>query len=138
MTEPAQTPGQVFSRVALASAAIAVGIALVAGAVYWLVAGQDAAVAAAIGAALPGLVIGSLAGLMYATRDASPSVLAAAVLGGFLVLMIVLIAVLWGLGQWEGFPRAPLGVAALVSIVAILTASWVIVGRSRVPYAGPK
>lgn len=138
MADPLQTPGQVFARVAMASAAIAVAVAVLAGGAYWLLAGQDAAVAAAIGAALPGLVIGSLAGLMYATRDASPSVLAAAVLGGFLVLMIVLIAVLWGLGQWEGFPRAPLGVAALVSIVAILAASWAIVGRSRVPYAGPK
>ncbi|MDP9408113.1 MAG: hypothetical protein M3P95_09660 [Actinomycetota bacterium] len=109
----------------------------VAAGVGWLVAARPGLVGALIGLALPALVLGVTLAAALLTRRSRPEVLAAAVLGSYLlklVLVLVVLAVLRGLDSYD---RPVLGVTALVGLAVALVAESAAMVRAKVPYVTP-
>ena len=103
----------------------------------WLVAARPGLVGALIGLALPALVLGVTLAAALLTRRSGPEVLAAAVLGSYLlklVLVLVVLAVLRGLDSYD---RPVLGVTALVGLAVALVAESAAMVRAKVPYVTP-
>ena len=103
----------------------------------WLVAGRPGLLGALIGLALPALVLGVTLAAALLTRRSRPEVLAAAVLGSYLlklVLVLVVLAVLRGLDSYD---RPVLGVTALVGLAVALVAESAAMVRAKTPYVTP-
>lgn len=114
----------------LALAPVAVG----AGA---LVAGRRGALGAVLGLALPALVLAVTLAAARLTRGARPEVLAAAVLGSYLLKLVLVIAALAVLRGLDSYDRPVLGVTALVGLTLALVVEALAVTRARDPYVEP-
>ena len=103
-----------------------------------LVAGRAGVWGALLGLALPALVLVVTLGAALATRRSRPEVLAAAVLGSYLLKLVLVIAVLAVLRGLDGYDRPVLGVTALVGLTVALVAEAVATVRAKVPHVTPE
>lgn len=103
-----------------------------------LVAGRPGLWGALLGLALPALVLGVTLVAALATRRSRPEVLAAAVLGSYLLKLVLVIAVLAVLRTLDGYDRPVLGVTALVGLTVALVAEAAATVRAKVPYVTPQ
>ena len=131
------TPGdQVVSMVRAGLLALLV-LAPVAAVLGGLVAGRPGVLGALLGSALPALVLVVTLGAGLATRRSRPEVLAAAVLGSYLVKLVLVLVVLAVLRGLDTYDRPVLGVTALVGLAIALVAEAAATVRARVPYVQP-
>lgn len=134
---PAVVPADAVARMVRSGLLTLLGIApvaLVAGAV---VAGREGVLGALAGVALPAMVLGVTLAAARLSRGARPEVLAAAVLGGYLVKLVLVIAVLAVLRSLDGYDRPVLGVTALVGLAVALVAEARAMVTARIPYVEP-
>jgi hypothetical protein len=125
-------------RRALGFGAIASVLALpIATLVGYLVAGGSGAWGALIGMAIPICFFAITAGTALATARMGPTTLGAAVLGSWLVKILLLLVVLAALRDADFYNRMMLFVMLLLGTAGFLVLEAVIVTRTRVPYVEP-
>jgi hypothetical protein len=133
--EPAPADGVV--RMVRAGLLTLLALAPVACAAGALLAGAPGVRGALLGLALPALVLAVTLGAALATRRSRPEVLAAAVLGSYLLKLVLVLAVLAVLRGLDSYDRPVLGVTALVGLAVALVAEAAAMTRAKVPYVQP-
>lgn len=117
---------------------ITVIIAVLASIIGVIVAGVPGIWGALIGAAMAFVFFAITAVLMYFTADSGPTVMAGAVLGGFLVKIAGLIGVTAALRGMDFYNPWVLFVTLAVAACASLVVDVVTVQRARLPIIDPK
>lgn len=112
-------------------------VAALAGALGWLIAGGAVGVSIGVGCALAVAFFGvtSIAALL--TRRLGAQVLAAVVLGGWLLKLLALIVILGVIVDLTGLQRIPFALALVLTTVVYLMMQAVVVLRVRQPYVVP-
>jgi hypothetical protein len=100
----------------------------------WLVRGEAGLWAGVVGALLPLGFFGVTVVVALASARMSATSLGVAVLGSWLVKMVLLIVVLVLLRDAQFYDRTVFGVVLLLGIVAALAVEALVVVRTRVPY----
>jgi len=103
-----------------------------------LLSGVAGVVGATLGLMLPALMLLVTLGAAWATRRSRPEALAAAVLGSYLLKLVLVIAILVVLRGLGGYDRSSLGGALLIGVAIALVAESFAMVRARVPYVEPR
>lgn len=106
--------------------------------VGFLLDGSAGAWGALLGLLIPFAFFSVTAAVALLTVRTRPEILGAAVLGSWLLKIIILIAALVPLSQADFYNRAIFFVALLLGTVGFLTAEAMIVLRTKVPYVEPR
>ncbi len=109
----------------------------VAGGLGWLIAGRAGLWGGLLGIALPVVFFAITVVVALATARTPPSTLGIAVLGSWVVKIVVMLAVLVALRGQRFYDRGVLFGVALAGTVGFLLLEVIIVNRSRVPYVEP-
>ncbi|HEY8372387.1 MAG TPA: hypothetical protein VIL00_06550 [Pseudonocardiaceae bacterium] len=130
------TAGAMRSVLRLAGLALAVGtpVALLAG---WLVAGAAGLWGALLGVAVAAVFLLVTVVVMIVTSNSSPNVTAAALLGSWLLKVVLMMGALWVLRGMTFYHRTVFGVVAIVAMVVLLAAETRAVLAARTPYVEP-
>lgn len=136
-TEPSQSLLRPMHKVLRASLLwIVIGIPIAAGLGY-LAAGSAGMWGALLGLAMPVIFFSITAVVAVVTARMSPQLLGAAVLGSWLLKLVVLIAFLAVIADQDFYSRGALFAALLVGTIAYLVVEAVIVTRTKVLYVEP-
>jgi hypothetical protein len=121
-------------RVGLVALLVALPVALLAG---WALDGTAGLWGALIGMGIATVFFALTVGVALGTARLDVTALGAAVLGSWLVKMILLIVVLVLLRDADFYSRPVLFVTLLLATVGALVLEAVVVSRTRVPYTEP-
>jgi len=110
---------------------------VVLGGLGWLIGGAELGWSVLLGLALPVGFFGVTTMAAVLTGRLGPQVLAAAVLGGWLLKILVLLAVLSVVVEAGGLLRVPFALTLLAGSLTYLTVQAVVVLRARQPYVEP-
>jgi hypothetical protein len=109
--------------------AAAVGLACTVG--YWVVAGPSAAGAALLGLALVAVFFGIDVLVLRSTRNAQPAVTAAALMSEYVIKVVLLAALLWGLSESTDLDLQATAVTVVITTIAGIVAVTVSAMRAR-------
>jgi hypothetical protein len=115
----------------------AVTLLVVAIPVGWVIAGMPGVWAALLGVAIPVLFLGITAAVALFTARLSPSTLGAAVLGSWLLKIVVLLLALIALDGRDFYSRGVFFVVFLLGTAGFLVVEALVVVRTKVPYVEP-
>lgn len=124
-------------RTVLVGYAVALVALPLAAAIGWAVAGAAGAWGGLLGIAVPVGFLSVTAVVALATARLEPAKLGAAVLGSWLLKVILLIAVLAALRPADFYSRGVFFAAFVVATVGYLVLEAVVVTRTRTPYVEP-
>lgn len=113
------------------------GLAVLGGVVGYLIAGMPGVWGALVGAALAGLFCGATVVSMMFTVGKGAAATGAVVMGGWLVKMAILIAVLAVLSRQDFYDRWVLMVVVMVGAIGSAVLDYRAVKDGRVPYVQP-
>jgi hypothetical protein len=136
MTAPAGLVVPMRRTLRLAALA-AVVLLVVAIPVGWAVAGTPGVWGAILGVAIPVLFLGITAAVALFTARLSPSTLGAAVLGSWLLKIVVLLVALVALDGRDFYSRGVFFVVFLLGTAGFLVVEALVVVRTKVPYVEP-
>lgn len=119
-------------------ALVAVALALVAGVIGGILVGWPGVLGALIGAFIAFVFFAVTAAAMYFTAESSPSVLAATVLGSFLLKMVFLIGAVMLLKPLDFYDPWVLFITLVVGAFASLAVDVVTVNRAKLPIIDEK
>jgi hypothetical protein len=105
--------------------------------VGWAIAGTAGIWGAVLGVTVPVLFLGITAAVALLTARLAPSMLGLAVLGSWLLKIVVLLAVLIALDGRDFYARGVFFVAFLLGTAGFLVVEALVVTRTRVPYVEP-
>lgn len=128
---------QVYRRALTVTCVTLAGLAVVAGAVGWLIADAAGLIAGIVGAAVAALGAVPTQVAMLIAHKKSSQALAGIVLFAWLGKMVIIVIALVALGSIEDFHRPMFGVTVAVGLVASLGIDLWSLQRSRVPYVEP-
>lgn len=129
----AATSKELFRKVLIQSSLLVAGVAIVGGVLGWLFAGQDGLVSAAIGSGMT-LVFSSLTVLsVWFGGRLSLGGFFGVVLGGWVLKLVIFIALVAGLKGAEFINGPTLFFTLVASILGTLTLEAAAVMRSRIP-----
>jgi hypothetical protein len=136
---PMSTAAPILQRALLYDAVLAVGIAVVGGAVGWLVAGMPGLVSALLAAGLTVVYFGlTAATILLAVRVSRGALFSTVffgiVLGGWLVKLLVFLVLVVVLSRASFIEPYVFFVTIVVGVIGSLTADVIAFQRSRVPY----
>ena len=135
--EVAQATSSVF-RNALIGMLILVGVVSVLGSVVGFIVDGTAGVwGALLGAALTLVFSGTTVVSMLKTAQSSAQTMAMVVLGGWVGKMIVLVAALAVLGNYEFYNKYVFAAVLLVGVMGSVALDYRAVAKGRVPYVSP-
>lgn len=138
---PAQTPAKkdVFTRILIGGAVLALAIAVVGGIVGFAVDGGRGLLSAVIGSAMALVFLGLTAGsILFANRFQSspiyPTLFFSVVLGAWLLKFVVFLAVAMVLKEQQWINLVVLFVTVIVGVVGTLVMDMIVITRARVGY----
>ncbi|WP_062463659.1 hypothetical protein [Demequina soli] len=132
------TAEEALYRRALRLTAIVLGaLAVVGGAVAWIVVGPDGALAAVVGAAVAALGALPTQYAMLKGHTRPPHVMAGIVAFSWLGKMLVIIVALLVLQGVDSFHRPSFAATAVVGLLAGLVVDVSLLRKSRIPYVEP-
>ncbi|RII93208.1 hypothetical protein [Clavibacter californiensis] len=138
---PAQTPAKkdVFTRILIGGALLALAIAVVGGIVGFAVDGGRGLLSAVIGSAMALVFLGLTAGsILFANRFQSspiyPTLFFSVVLGAWLLKFVVFLAVAMVLKEQQWINLVVLFVTVIVGVVGTLAMDMIVITRARVGY----
>jgi hypothetical protein len=121
-------------RLAALGAVVLVAVAVPVG---WAIAGMPGVWGAVLGVTVPVVFLGITATVALVTARLSPSTLGAAVLGSWLLKIVVLIVVLVVLDGRDFYSRGVFFVVFLLGTAGFLLVEAFVVVRTKVPYVEP-
>lgn len=125
-------------RAAKAATIVIVAVAALGGSlVGWLVAGLPGVWGALLAAGVALIFSGATVWSVSASVKLDANAMMATVMGAWLAKIVVVVAVLFVLGQQTFFDRHVFGIVLLVTVVAGAVMDFVVVQRARVPYTQP-
>jgi len=135
---PTSTP--VFQSVLRLGLVLAVAIALIGGAVAFLVAGTPGLVSALIGALIGGLFLAvTAASILFANRLSRGDMLHPAyfgvILGAWLLKFVLFLVIVFVLREQPWIDGTVLFLTLVAGVLGTLAIDVVVVARSRIPYA---
>ena len=133
----AQAVSRLMQRILLFSAIAGVAIALIAAVIGGLTVGVSGVYSALIGAAVAFVFFGITAVIMLFTADAGPVVTAGAAMGGFLVKVVLLFAVIAMLSGKDFYHPMVLFITLVAGAVASLAIETWAVQNARIPTVDP-
>ncbi len=114
------------------------GVTVVGVVVGFLVAGSSGVWGALLGSALTIIFSGTTVLTMLKTTGSSPQMMAGVVLGGWVAKMIVLVAALAVLGQFEFYNKYVFAAVLLIGVMGSVGLDYRAVSRGRMPYVVPR
>jgi hypothetical protein len=136
MTAPAGLVAP-MRRTLFVAAVGAVVLVAVAVPVGWAIAGVSGVWGAILGVTVPVVFLGITAAVALVTARLSPSTLGAAVLGSWLLKIVVLIVVLVAIDGRDFYARGVFFVVFLLGTAGFLLVEAFVVVRTKVPYVEP-
>lgn len=133
----AQAVSRLMQRILLFSAIAGAAIALIAAVIGGLTVGVSGVYSALIGAAVAFVFFGITAVIMLFTADAGPAVTAGAAMGGFLVKIVLLFAVIAMLSGKDFYHPMVLFITLVAGAVASLAIETWAVQNARIPTVDP-
>lgn len=133
----AQAVGRLMKRILLWSAAAGLAIAVVAAVIGGLAVGSAGVYSALIGAATAFGFFGITAVIMLLTADSGPAVMAGAVMGGFLIKIVLLFAVVGLMSGKDFYDPMVLFITLVVGAAASLAIETYAVQSARIPTIDP-
>lgn len=139
---PAERPAakkDVFSRILVAGAVLALAIAVVGGVVGFAVDGGRGLLSAVIGSAMALVFLGLTAGsILFANRFQSspiyPTLFFSVVLGAWLLKFVVFLAITLALKEQPWINLVVLFVTVIVGVVGALVVDMIVITKARVGY----
>ncbi|CAN01206.1 hypothetical protein [Clavibacter michiganensis] len=138
---PAETPAKkdVFTRILIGGALLALAIAVVGGIVGFAVDGGRGLLSAVIGSAMALVFLGLTAGsILFANRFQSspiyPTLFFSVVLGAWLLKFVVFLAVAMVLKEQQWINLVVLFVTVIVGVVGTLVMDMIVITEARVGY----
>lgn len=123
-----------MKRIVLWGFVASVVLAIVAGVIGFIVVGTSGLYAALVGAAVSFVFFSITALIMLFTVDMAPTVMAAGILGGFLIKVAGFLGVIALLGDKGFYDRVTLFLTLVVGAIISMAIDVVAVRKARIPY----
>lgn len=128
----------IFQQALNAMLLLVAGLTVLGVVVGLIVAGSAGVWGALLGAGLTVVFSGTTVLTMLKTAGSTPQMMAGVVLGGWVAKMVVLVAALAVLGQFDFYNKYIFAAVLLVGVMASVGLDYRAVSRGRMPYVAPR